>query len=170
MHRSNRTLLIATALSAATGLAHAAKVSETVVVDAAPDAVWKIVGDFGGLPGWHPAVAKVEIIKGSNNTPGAVRDITTKDNAKLVETLLAYNGKAHSMKYRIDQSPLPVAGYVSHFKVTPAGQGSRITWSSTFSVPAAARKDGVTDAKAKEIVAGMYTSGFDGIKAKLAGK
>ena len=169
MHRSTRTLLVIASLLAA-GLAHAAKVSESVVVDAAPDAVWKIVGDFDGLPGWHPAVAKVDIVKGSNNTPGAVRDITTKDNAKLVETLLAYNAKGHSMKYRIDQSPLPVAGYVSQLKVAPAGKGSRITWSSTFSVPAAAKKDGVTDAKAQEIVAGIYTGGFEGLKAKLAAK
>lgn len=168
MQRFARNMLCAASLFAAAGLAQAAKVSESILLNASPAAVWQLSGDFDGLAAWHPAVAKVELSKGKNNVVGAVREITTKDGAKIVETLLSHNAKGHSMKYRIDQSPLPVEGYVSVFKVKAEGKGSRITWSSSFKVPAAAKKDGITDAKAQEIVAGIYTAGFDGLKAKLA--
>ncbi|HEY6896253.1 MAG TPA: SRPBCC family protein [Rhodocyclaceae bacterium] len=165
-----RNLLCAVSLFAAAGLAQAAKVSESVLLDATPDAVWKLAGDFDGLNRWHPAVTGVEISKGKNNVPGAVRDLTLKDGAKIVETLLSHNAKGHSMKYRIDQSPLPVTGYVSTLSVKAEGKGSRVTWSSAFTVPEAAKKEGVTDAKAQEIIAGIYTAGFDALKAKLAGQ
>jgi mxaD protein len=49
--------------------------------------------------------------------------------------------------------------------VAPSGKGSTITWESRFKRDPAAKD--VDDAKAKEIVAGMYKSGFDGLRTAL---
>lgn len=141
-------------------------VSESVTVAVPPQAVWKLIGDFKGLPGWHPVVATTTITSGKDNTPGAVREIATKDGAKLVEQLLAYSSGSHSMTYKIVDSPLPVTDYRSTLTVLPAGKGSKIVWKSSFKRNPAA--DGVDDAKARDIVAGIYRAGFDGIKEKLA--
>lgn len=140
-------------------------VTETTQVAASPDKVWEVIGDFAGLPGWHPAVLKTDIVKGNNNRKGAVRSITTKDGAKIVEELSAYSSGKHSMTYRIIESPLPVKDYVSTLLVAPAGKGSRITWKSSFNRDAAAA--GVDDAKAKDIVSGIYKAGFDGLRGTL---
>lgn len=141
-------------------------VSESLTVAAPPPAVWKLIGDYKGLPGWHPAVATTAITTGKDNTPGAVREIVTKDGAKLVEELLAYSAKGHRMTYKIIESPLPVTDYRSTLTVVPAGKGSKIVWKSSFKRNPAA--EGVDDAKARDIVAGIYRAGFDGIKEKLA--
>lgn len=140
-------------------------VKETASVAASPDKVWAVLGNFSGLPGWHPAVAATDIVKGVDNRQGAVRSITTKDGARIVEELLAYNASKHNMTYRINASPLPVTDYVSTLAVAPSGKGSIITWKSQFKRDPAAKE--VDDAKAKDIVAGMYKSGFDGLRAAL---
>lgn len=165
---SLRPLLGATALMLAVsaGAASAAElhVEESAVLAAKPAAVWKLLGSFAGLPDWHPAVAATRIVKGGNNARGAVRSVETKDGARIVEELLAYDGKAHRMRYRIVDSPLPVRDYVSVLQVEPSGQGSRVTWRSDFD---AAPDSGVEAAKARDIVAGIYQAGFDGLRSRL---
>lgn len=141
------------------------KVTESVTVAASPAKVWAVVGNFSGLPGWHPAVAATDIVKGADNKVGAVRTVTTKDGARLVEELLAYDARRHAMTYRITESPLPVTHYVSTLSVAPSGAGAVVTWKSTFKRDRNAKD--VDDAKAKEIVAGIYTAGFDGLRTAL---
>lgn len=157
-------LLALPGLMGSTAFAGSLHVEESAILSAKPAAVWKIIGDFAGLHGWHPVVAKTEIIKGKDNRKGAVRSIETKDGVKLVEELLAYDGKKATMRYRIIKSPLPVRDYVSTLSVVPAGQGSRVVWQSEFD---AVRSETVDDAKAREIVAGIYKAGFDGVKKQL---
>lgn len=162
--------LAATLMLLPLGAAHAADalhVEETVTLAAKPAKVWAKIGDFAGLAGWHPAVAKTTITAGKDNKIGAVRSVETKDGAVLVEELLARDAGKLSMRYRIIDSPLPVRGYVSTLSVEPAGKGSRIVWKSDFTAVQSATVD---DAKAKEIVAGIYQAGFDGLRGKLGEK
>lgn len=138
------------------------KVEETVTVAAPPAAVWKVIGDFAALHEWHPAIASSEISRGKDNVRGAVRTLTTQDGAKIVEELLAYDTKGHSMRYRFLESPMPVTDYVSTLAVKPEGKGSRIVWKGEFN-----RAGDVDDAAAKNIFVGIYRAGFDGVHAKL---
>lgn len=152
------------------GAAHAADalhVEETATLAAKPAKVWAKIGDFSGLTGWHPAVAKTTITTGKDNKIGAVRSVETKDGAVLIEELLARDAGKLSMRYRIIDSPLPVRGYVSTLSVEPAGKGSRIVWKSDFTAVASATVD---DAKAREIVAGIYKAGFAGLRDVLGEK
>ncbi|MCB1888661.1 MAG: SRPBCC family protein [Rhodocyclaceae bacterium] len=158
-------LLLATLASAGAALAADLTVSESVALEASPSAVWAVLGKFSGLPGWHPAVANTEIVKGNDNAMGAVRSITTRDGAVIVEELLSYDGSAHSMTYRIAESPLPVKGYVSTLAVAPSGSGSVVFWRSGFERDPAAND--ISDDKAREIVRGIYRAGFEGLRAAL---
>lgn len=149
------------------GAADTLHVEHSMQFAASPARVWTVLGDFKGLPGWHPAVATTAIRGGAANRVGAVREITTKDGAKIIEELLAWDGAARSMRYRILDSPLPVADYVSTLSVEPAGKGSRVVWKSNFRRATHEAATGVDDAKAREIVSGIYLAGFDGLRGAL---
>lgn len=138
------------------------KVEENATLAASPAAVWKLIGNYAGLHEWHPAVASTGMSGGMSNARGAVRTLTTKDGAVIVEELLAYDAKGYSMRYRFLESPLPVTDYVAVLAVKPEGKGSRIVWTSEFN-----RTGKVDDATAREIVAGIYRAGFDGVRARL---
>ena len=70
-----------------------------------------------------------------------------------------------NMTYRINASPFPVTDYIATLAVAPSGKGSNITWQSQFKRDPV-DKD-VDDGKAKEIVAGMYKAGFNGLRTAL---
>ena len=92
-------------------------VAQTIVIKAPVDAVWAASKDFNGLAKWHPALEKDEILKGTNNEPGAVRALSLKGGGTIKEELVAFSEPMHSFKYKILESPLPVASYVSTFTV-----------------------------------------------------
>ena len=145
------------------------KVKEQIDIAAPPAKVWEVVGNFDNL-GWHPVVGSTTLDKGTNNKKGAVRTVTTKDGAKLVEELVAYKAAAHSYTYRIIESPLPVSGYVSTLVIKPVKGGSHVEWSSTFRRKDEKPADGADDAGAKKAISGIYTSGLDALKKQLEAK
>ncbi len=110
-------------------------VSESVEVAAPPEGVWAILGDFGNMQAWHPAIVKSDHEGG--NTPGAKRTLYLGDDITISEELLGYDGQARSYEYRIlavDPKVLPVMDYVSEVRVgagKDAGH-SLVVWSSRF--------------------------------------
>lgn len=140
------------------------EVRETASLAAPPAAVWKLIGPFGGLHGWHPAVADTRISRGKDNVPGAVRDITVKDGAHIVEELLAYDGKGRSMRYRIVESPIPVKNYSATLRVRPEGKGSRVVWVGRFEATGEGQE---ARDKARALFSDIYKAGFDGLRTRL---
>jgi len=143
------------------------KVSKSVTIHATPAEVWAKARDFGGLNTWHPAVVKDEIVAGTNNKPGAERQLTLGDGGKIHEKLLAFDNKHHSFRYEILDGVLPVTSYKSTFTVKAAGQGlSKVSWTGSFkrkdtgSHPAA----DANDATAIKVIGGVYQSGLDNLK------
>jgi hypothetical protein len=98
-------------------------------LNASVDQVWKIVGQFNGLPQWHPMIVKSTLDDG-----GKRRTLSLPDGSKIVEDLRAADDGSHTMTYAIVDSPLPVTDYVSTIRVFPAqdGVGCTVEWSSTF--------------------------------------
>ena len=77
----------------------------------------------------------------------------------ILEKLLANNPGQHSLRYRIERSPLPVTGYVSTLRVLPGPfGGSKVVWSSHFRRTAA-----VDDAAARQAVEGIYRAGMQSL-------
>ncbi len=144
--------------------------SQTIVIKAPVDAVWAASKDFDGLAKWHPALEKDEIVKGTNNVPGAIRSLSLKGGGTIREQLLAFSEPMHSFKYKILESPLPVAGYVSTFTVK-AGKGDStvVKWAGNFKRknPADNPPDDQTDDAAKKVITGIYSSGLANLKKQL---
>jgi Polyketide cyclase / dehydrase and lipid transport len=127
-----------------------------------PADVWAAVGDFCGISTWHPAVAKCEI---SAKDGATFRTLTLKDGAKLLEKQTAFDAKAMTYSYTIEEGPLPVANYKSTIKVvakdsTGKGGGSTIDWSGSFDAK------GAPDADAIKTISGIYAGGIDALVAK----
>ena len=148
------------------------KVVKSVEINAPVDKVWAAVKDFDSLNKWHPAFVKDEIVKGTNNQPGAVRQLTVKDGPTFTEELLAFDAATHSYRYRIIESPLPITNYVSHISVRPGRNGgSRVTWSGTFKRKNTAENppEAESDAGVIKFVTGVYEGGLGNLKKTLGG-
>jgi mxaD protein len=147
-------------------------VTETVDIKAPPAKVWAASKDFDSLHKWHPGFAKDELTKGKNNTVGTVRALTIKDGPTFTEELLAFDEAGHTYKYRIIESPLPLAGYVATFKVAPGKDGgTQVTWSANFTRknPSDNPPDGETDAAAVKLITDVFKGGLANLKKQTEG-
>jgi hypothetical protein len=139
--------------------AFALDVKKSVTVDASPADTWKAIGDFCGIADWHPAVAKCDL---SQQNKQMLRTLSLNGGGTIVERQLSRSDAKHSYSYAIVDSPLPVDHYRSTISVMKAGKGSKIVWSGSF------KAKGADDAKAKEVIAGVYQGGLDSLQKKLA--
>ena len=140
--------------------ASAASLSRSVDVSAAPAAVWAMIGPFCAIKDWHPAIGTCT----ENDMSPPTRTLVTKDGkATFVEPQTARSDADHSYSYAIKSSPLPIANYAATIKVTAKGSGmSTVTWTGTYSPEQGKEKD------AEAALSGIYESGLEAIKAKLA--
>ena len=116
--------------------------------------LWDLVGNFGGMPDWHPAVESCELEDG-----GRKRTLNLLGGGKIVETLEHVSDDEWLFTYAIVDSPLPVANYTATIKVHKEDDGrSRLEWSSEFAAA------GVPESSAVESVQGIYQAGFDNLR------
>ncbi|HYH20409.1 MAG TPA: SRPBCC family protein [Azospirillum sp.] len=154
-----RKLFAATAaLLLAAAPALATEVSESVRLSVPVDQVWPSIGPFCGLSDWHPAVEKCEL---RQDGKGQMRVITIKGGGMIEERLLRASDTRHQVKYTILSSPLPVKDYVATMSATPSGKGTKLVWKARFT------PNGASEAEARKVISGIFTSGFDGLKQRL---
>lgn len=143
-------------------------VDETVEIKAPPAKVWGKISQFGDLGAWLPPVKKTEIVEGKDNTPGAVRLLTTQDGGTVTEKLLKYSAKKRMMQYAITGGVLPVSDYTATITVKPgAGKDtSLVIWHAHFK-----RKDhsdtpktGEDDETASKTIHAIFRAGLDNLK------
>jgi hypothetical protein len=67
---------------------------DRIDLDAAPDKVWALIGDFGAS--WHPLIANIKLI---GDGIGQLRVIETIDGKQIVERLEAIDNSARSYRY-----------------------------------------------------------------------
>jgi hypothetical protein len=147
------------------------KVSEKVEIDAAPDKVWAVIGNFQDMS-WHPSVAKVE--GNGGNEASATRVLTLKSGGTIAEKLDQFDAANHLYKYEItevDPKVLPVKNYSSSLSVKGEGGKSTVEWRGAF-YRGYMNNDPppeLSDEAAVKGVTGVYRSGLDALKAKVEG-
>ena len=159
-------------LAASVALAHGPtrqKVTESIELGAAPDAVWSRIKDFGALQTWHPAVEGSTVTDG--NQVGSVRTLTLKGGGQIVEELESYSDADRKMSYRMkDPGPVPVSNYTSTLTVKAAdGGGSVVEWRGAFyrGYPNNDPPPDKNDEAAVKAVTDIYQSGLANLKALL---
>lgn len=145
-------------LSAALGLsataAQAVEVRQEADVAAPQVAVWKRFGAFCAIKDWHPALAGCEQTR---SPQGTFRTLTLKDGGKIRERLTSSDARSYA--YTIEESPLPVKNYSARLVVTPGtdDKSSKLVWTAKFDAA------GKSDAEAKSVIDGIFTSGLKSI-------
>lgn len=147
------------------------KAEEKIAISAPPAKVWEALKSFADVS-WNPAITKTEATGGNEN--GASRTITLK-TGNLVEGLDEYNDKEMSYGYRLSTEnleALPVSFYSATIAVTPAGDGSEVTWIARFYRGDTSNfpPENLNDEAAVNAMTGFLQEGLKGLKAKVEGK
>ena len=144
------------------------KVTETITINSAPEAVWAKVNDFGGLHTGHPAIEATAATDG--NKVGSRRTLTLKGGGKVVEELETYDEALKSFSYRMKEAgPVPVTNYSSTFAVKPgsAAGTTLVEWRGAFyrGFPNNDPPPDKNDEAAIAAVTGIYKTGLGNLKA-----
>jgi hypothetical protein len=103
-------------------------VTKTIDLPASAEEVWKVVGDFNGLPKWNAGVERSDL---SNDRKR--RTLTLKAGGKVVEDLLHRDHAGRSMTYSIVESAVPVVRHKATISVIDRGPNqSTVRWSCEF--------------------------------------
>lgn len=139
-----------------------AKVNSSTDLPVPAQTVWSMIGNFNGLPDWHPAVEKSETSKEGGSK---VRTLHLVGGGTIVEKLEAADDKARTYSYSILSGPLPVANYTASLKVSEkeGGSGCTVEWSSEFDAAGASENDAVA------AIRGVYEAGFENLKKMFGG-
>jgi hypothetical protein len=117
----------------AVGDAAELKLLHTIKIDASPDVVWAVAGDFGGIQRWSPGVESSRLILRSLNETGAIRLLRRKNGTQVTEKLLDYDPANRRMAYTYVDGAVGASDYYSVLTVKDAGGGtSLVEWRGTF--------------------------------------
>ncbi|ANC92522.1 SRPBCC family protein [Azospirillum humicireducens] len=150
---------IAAVLMLAAAPALALEVREQATIKAPIEQVWTQVGPFCAIANWHPAVEGCTLRKSGGKEE---RDIALKGGGAIQERLMSVSAAKHRLRYTLLNGPLPVKNYSSTIRLSAVdARTTRITWSSSF------QASGAPDAEARKVIAGIYTSGIEGLRKQL---
>ena len=98
-------------------------IHQEVVVPRAPDEVWKVVGDFGGLADWSPGIEQCRVEGNSR--------FITMGAMEVREDELSRDDSARTYTYGLVGSP-GVDKHVVTVRVEPAGSGSKVSFDCEY--------------------------------------
>jgi len=137
-----------------------AKVETSVALPVSAQTVWSVIGNFNGLPDWHPAVEKSETTQEGEEK---VRKLSLRGGGQIIEKQLSSDEKERVYSYSIVSGPLPVANYTAVLKVREADSGCTVDWSSEFEASGAPEGDAVA------AIRGIYETGFENLRKMFGG-
>ena len=137
------------------------KISMSTKVGVSAEKVWELIGGFGALADWHPAVAKSELEEEDGAT---MRTLHLVGGGIIRERLERSDDEARTYTYSIVESPLPVANYSATIRVSGEGDDCTVEWSSDFNSQGAPENDAVN------AIQGIYQAGFDSLQKIFGGR
>jgi uncharacterized protein YndB with AHSA1/START domain len=98
------------------------------VVDAPPEAVWRVVGDPSHLGRWWPKVERIEAVRGANFTE-VMRTKKGKPVRADFHTVESVRGKLHRWAQDLDGTPFErfLALNETTAELEPSGSGTQVT-------------------------------------------
>jgi len=125
----------------------------SVELGSSADKVWQVIGDFNGLPRWHPSVESSVLEPAAGGVGRRVTNVGgTAGRRELTERLVFFDAQARVYAYTIIAGPAPFVDYVGRFCVHPRGP-DRCVFEFVGRFRAA---PGKTDAEATERIQTFY--------------
>jgi uncharacterized protein YndB with AHSA1/START domain len=141
---------------------------QSISINAPPQAVWAILGDYNGLPRWLSFIENSQIVAGTNNQVGAIRLVTRRNGTKVTERLLDYDPHSMRLAYTYIDGAVMASDYFPVLTVKDGGNGTSVVeWSARFrrlaySVdPPPAGQD---DKTLTDLYNGLYKAGLENLK------
>jgi uncharacterized protein YndB with AHSA1/START domain len=127
-------LVAAIQTSEAIADAETLSILHTVTINARPEVVWAMAGDFGGAQRWLPGVQSSRLVLRARNETGAIRLLRRRSNGtQVTEKLLDYDPINMRMAYTYVDGVVGASDYYSVLTVKDAGAGtSLVEWRGTF--------------------------------------
>lgn len=145
-------------------------------LDATPDEVWAVIGDFHDMS-WHPAIAS-QTGDGGTEPEVAKRVLHLKADAgdpTISETLTKYAPEKRSYSYMItavDPAVLPVTNYAATLTVKDDAGKALVEWKGGFyrGYPNNDPPAELNDEAATAAVTAVYQAGFDALAERFGAR
>ncbi|MFN4100346.1 MAG: SRPBCC family protein [Pararhodobacter sp.] len=138
----------------------------TKIIDAPVEAVWAIVRDFNGMPGWNPGIKESAIEDGRDaDSVGCIRAFRLADGTLVRERLLELDDSRYRLAYNFETPAFPVENYYAVLELIPVTNGDRtfVRWWASFDEAEADK------GKYAEIVSqGVFAGGLKALAAHVA--
>jgi carbon monoxide dehydrogenase subunit G len=140
-------------------------------LDATPEEVWAVIGNFQDMS-WHPSVAASTGTGGNDPEATRVLSLGAADGPMIAEVLGTYSVEQRSYSYRItavDVAVLPVTNYSSDLTVKDDNGKAIVEWRGAFNRgdPNNDPPENLNDEAAVAAVTGVYQAGLDALAAKF---
>jgi hypothetical protein len=132
-------------------------VAESVLLGAAPDKVWSVIGEFGGT--WHPLIARISV---TGTGIGQLRTIETLDGKEIVERLEAIDDAKRLLRYS-SIAGVAASHYTGMLEVMPNGGGCVADWRVQFLA------NHQPDVVVKTRVSTLVKTGLESLKTRFGG-
>jgi len=138
----------------------------SVELASSAETVWNVVGNFNGLPQWHPWVKSSAL----NALPGGVgRRVVIEGGAggqrELDERLVSHDYHLREYAYAIIGGPTPRRDYIGRFRVSSKGpQRCVVEFHAQYRAA-----PGVSDAEATERLRTFYGVAFERLETMFGG-
>jgi mxaD protein len=146
---------------------------QSIRINAPPEAVWAVLGDFNGLPRWLSFIEYSEIVVGTDNEVGAIRLVTRRNGTKVTERLLEYDPHGMRLAYTYVDGAVMASDYFPVLTVKDGGNGtSLVEWSARFKRLAYAvdpPPPGQDDKSLTDLYNGLYKAGLESLKRVVEG-
>lgn len=106
----------------------------SLTIDASPEAVWGVLGDFMNIHQFAPEIASVEALTDGADGLGSKRRNIFKNGTSVVEEVRAWApGKGFSVELS-DMDAMPLKAASSDVTITSVGAQSKVTWTFDYRV------------------------------------
>ena len=104
-------------------------------IDAAPDAIWAVLGRFMHIDEFAPPVKSVDALTDGDNGVGSQRRCHFGNGTSMAEEVIAWKPKQGYRLRLFDMDSMPLNQATAGIDVSPLGDGrSWITWSFDYEV------------------------------------
>ncbi|WP_424940828.1 SRPBCC family protein [Aliiroseovarius sp. S253] len=110
------------------------QIERTRTLNANPDAVWAVLGRYMHINDFAPAVAKVDALTAGSDGVGSKRRCHFDNGGSMVEEVTDWQeGRGYSIRGS-ELAPMPLTSLTAEIWIEPAGNGSKVAWSTAFQV------------------------------------
>lgn len=108
-------------------------VQHSIAINAPPEEVWEVAGDFVGLDRWYPFIESSRLVLGRNREVGCIRELTRMNGTKVEEKLVEYDPWNMTLTYTYAEGQAMSSDYFATVTVRDAGNGTTVVdWRARF--------------------------------------